>query len=530
MENLLMLENEIEVMQNNLKPVFIEIEKPIFKGSGQKGKRKVTFKNQPFFVENKKLGLSIKTQFDWGYICSNSINLSQAILLYVSNDSFVSLAYYNEFLRDFLISNSDNFELKLEDIESWLLEKRTEHIKNNNDTIDEIAAILPTQGIFPYEDFDIEKDELDVREIAISPKEIAIRMSQGTIITDPDFQRNVVWKIEQKSRFIESIILNIPIPPIYLNESKDGKYIMIDGLQRSTSVKEFLDFSLQTYSVGEDGFRLQGLKSLKHLNGKKITDLSPNLQMRIMDKKINCHIIKPSVPMSVVYDIFYRINTGGTQLTTQEIRNCIYIGPSTVLLSHLASNEHFKSATDYGLSPTRMKDKEVVLRYLAFQIFDYKQYSGNIDDFLGKTMQHVNTLGVNNIIDFHSQDIFLNKNNEEYKQKLIDALINIQKIKELINDFERVMRLTNEFFGKSNFRCPINGKRGRINVAVLESVSYFFALNDEEILIKNRQKIQHNFEKLIADQDYLDTVRLSTGDKASVVKRFEKAIDILGSF
>lgn len=498
----------------------------VFIGVRQNRQKTITFKDKPFFIENKRLGLNVNTPFDWGVINSGSINLSQAILLFVSSDPTTSINLHRAFLEDFLLPPKINFEIKLEDVQNWVAKKLTLPAKKEQQKEEETTNQTLTQGIYPY-DFDVEKEELDIRETALSPKEIAIRMSQGAIITDPDFQRNVVWKIEQKSRFIESIILNIPIPPIYLNESTDGRYIMIDGLQRSTAMREFLDFNLQTYSVGDGGFRLQGLKALKHLNGKNITDLSPNIQMRILDKKINCHVIKPSVPMSVVYDIFHRINTGGTQLTAQEIRNCVYIGPSTVLLGYLASKDYFKEATDFGLSPKRMKDKEVVLRYLAFQIFNYKHYSGNMDDFLGKVMQHLNTLGVNDIIDFHSQDIFLHKDNEEFKEKLISALKNNEVINKLIVDFEKVMRLTSDFFGKSNFRFPMYGGRGRINVAILESVSFFFSLYDEEFLITNKKKIQENFEKLVMDNEYLESVRLSTGDRSSVITRFEKAIDTL---
>lgn len=517
------LRSIIQKDSNALKAKFI--------GLKEDDKNIVMYNNEIFSIENKKLGLSKNTIFDWGTISSNSINLSQAILFAISNDVNTSLTFYGDFLRKFLLQDDmkykDKFELQFEDIKSWLDQKLAEIKVGEDNSSDNINKELTLKSIYPY-DFNVETEELDIREMPLTPKEIAIRMIKGTLITDPDFQRNVVWSEVQKSQFIESIILNIPIPPIYLNESKNGTYIMIDGLQRSTAIKEFLDFKIAKYEVGNSGFKLQGLNALKSFNKKNVTELSEALRTRILDKKINCHIIKPSVPMSVVYDIFNRINTGGTQLTSQEIRNCVYIGPSTVLLAHLSEKDYFKCAIDFGVSSKRMKDKEVVLRYLAFQIFDYKEYNGNLDDFLGKTMQHLNTIGINNIIDFNSQDIFLNKNNEEYKKQLINNLINIPKINNLIKDFHKVMKLTFSFFGQYNFRLPTFGSRGRINVAVLESVSYFFSMHEESFLLKNKRKIQDNFAILLEDDDYQDSVKFSTGDKNSVITRFEKAIDILG--
>ena len=132
---------------------------------------------------------------------------------------------------------------------------------------------------------------------------------QGKVEIDPDFQRNLVWSQEKKSGFIESIILNIPLPPLYFNQDKQGNWIVVDGLQRSTTLRDFVT----------NKFPLKGMKALPWLNGKRFRDLE-DIRARIEDKGLLYYLIKPSVHLSVIHDIFNRINTGGTQLQRQEIR------------------------------------------------------------------------------------------------------------------------------------------------------------------------------------------------------------------
>jgi hypothetical protein len=354
--------------------------------------------------------------------------------------------------------------------------------------LDEDAPEEDDGGIYPYDP--TEKD-IDIREDPHTVYELIRKYDQGRLITNPEFQRNLVWKPEQKSKFIESILLNFPLPPWYINQAVNGKYIVVDGLQRTSTLNEYL----------KDKFALQGLKALPHLNGNKFSELEHipgNYQARIEDKKIILYVIKPSVPSKVIIDIFSRINTGGTQLNQQEIRNCIFSGASTQLLKKLAETKYFKTAIDEGVSATRMKDQEVILRYLAFQIFDYEQdYRGDMSDFLEKAMKKINKMSASEIDD-------------------------------LKQDFERVMRTTSDFFGRNNFRLPINNNRGRISIAILESVAYFFSKHDNEFLQLHREKIKDNFQVLLQDDQYLDAVKSATSGKNKVKIRFEQAQTILG--
>ncbi len=360
--------------------------------------------------------------------------------------------------------------------------------QDDNVIITDADAEEESTGLYPY---DPTEEDIDIREAPHTVFELMRKYDQGKLINNPDFQRNLVWETEQKSRFIESIILNFPLPSFYVNQTREGKYIVVDGLQRTSTLHEFVN----------DEFELMGLKALPKLNGynfSELTKLAGDYQTRIEDKKLSFYVIKPSVSIQVVYDIFNRINTGGTILNRQEVRNCIFIGKASQLLKELSEQDYFKKAIDNGISPKRMKDREAVLRYLAFKMIDYKiDYHGDMSDFVEKAMRKINLM----------------------------AEIEIEELKA---DFKRVMTLTFEFFGQINFRLPNNQTRGKINIAILESICYFFSVKSDSFLLNNKQRIKSNFDKLLKNQDYLEAVRFTTSNRNYVINRFKLAQEILG--
>jgi hypothetical protein len=362
----------------------------------------------------------------------------------------------------------------------------------NDDTVSEyeheVIDDLGDGGLYPY---DPTSTDIDIREEPQTIYELVVRKyDRGKVILSPNFQRGFVWSKKQMSQFVESVLLNFPLPPLYINQDIEGNYIVVDGRQRITTLRRFLS----------DEFKLQDLEALTELNGQKFSTLSGVLQSKIEDKKLNLYLIKPSVPLEVVYDIFYRINTKGTSLNRQEIRNCIFLGKATELLKKLAEKEIFKQATDNGISPKRMKDQEAVLRFLAFKIFDYRtDYKGNMSNFLEDAMRTINV-------------------------KYTDA-----KLKDLDLDFERAMRLSFDFFGIQNFRFPTSKTRGSINMAMFETVVYFFSIQNDDFLLNNKEQIQRNFEILLNDEIYKNAVKGGTGNKVSVSTRFDRVQAILGN-
>lgn len=323
----------------------------------------------------------------------------------------------------------------------------------------------------------IEKEHQTVYELVVR------KQQRGLLELDPDFQRNFVWKRDQQSRFIESLLLNFPLPPIYLNRTQNGKLIVVDGRQRITTLKLFMDNKL----------KLRGLTTLPHLNGLRFRDLiklDARYQTRVEDTQLFVYIIPPSVPVEVVYDIFNRINTGGTQLQRQEIRNCIFIGKSTALLGKLSQKDYFKQAIDNNISPNRLKDQEAILRCLAFRIQNKDDYKGGMNAFVDRSMQRINQMNDN-------------------------------EIASLEQDFEKAMTWSYDFFEGSNFRIPRNGKRGRINIALMEAVANWFMSQEEDYLTQNKEAIQAGFAKLVAAPALIDAVRVSTSDQSRVAARFK---------
>lgn len=334
---------------------------------------------------------------------------------------------------------------------------------------------------------------IDVKESKFSIFDYLRKVGKNQILLNPDFQRNEVWTIEQNSRFIESVILNIPIPPIYLKENQQGKKIVVDGLQRTTALISFFK--------GE--YQLTGLHVCPNLNGLTVNDITHNpdlshLLTKIEDKQLNFYILPLSTPMAVVYDIFNRINTGGTNLSTQEIRNCVLIGHSTIILKALATNAVINDAIDYGIKDKRMKLREAILRCLAFVVLDYqKLYRNSMNGFLEQSMIVINKMS-----------------NTE-----------IDQLKEVcVETFAETLRV----FGNRNFRIPTPYTRGRLNIAVMETVFYcFFNLRNKNIN-KTDEELRKNFDLMLNDASYIDAVRNSTSSTLKVKNRFELASKYFG--
>lgn len=358
----------------------------------------------------------------------------------------------------------------------------TEVIEKDEDTA--IEDKKDDGGLYPY---DPAYSSIEIGEEPFSIFEYLRQLEKGKIIIQPDFQRNQVWNKVQKSQFIESILLNFPLPPIYLNETKEAQYIVIDGLQRTTALQEFY--------LGE--FELVGIEALPKYNGSNFKGLPEALQSKFEDKKLTIFVLKPSTPMIVIYDLFKRINTGGTQLNRQEVRNCIFIGNATRLLKELSEEYTFQEAINWGVKSTRMKDREVILRYLAFRWFDFEnEYTGDMSDYVESAMKKIN------------------KMNEE-------------SIVEMKTDFLRVMEWSFAIWERSNFRIPTEQTRGTINTAILETVCTYLSSKSDEFLELNQKTIRKNYDRLIDDNVYYEAVTKSTGNKAKVLDRFKIAFEIL---
>ena len=216
-------------------------------------------------------------------------------------------------------------------------------------------------------------------------------IEEGDINLSPDFQRKFVWNdIGAQSRLIESIMLRIPLPNFYMAQDRSGVLQVIDGLQRLTVIRHFLN----------NKFRLKNLKYLREEEGKFFRDRDPDQSIdqryrkRIMQTQIMVNIIDPQTPMDVKFDIFKRINQGGRSLNAQEIRNCMSSPGTRDLIQSLSVSKKFLRATDNSVGSGRMQDQELVLRFLAFRLAHYTlsldEYAGNLSRLLDHAIDVLN--------------------------------------------------------------------------------------------------------------------------------------------
>ncbi len=262
-------------------------------------------------------------------------------------------------------------------------------------------------------------------------------------VIDPEFQRHQVWNNTQKSELIESILLGIPIPIFYFFEMNDGQKQVLDGRQRLSAIFDYLD----------GNFKLSHLKILPDLNTKHIYELDGLSQSKIEDYSISAYVIQPPTPERIKFEIFERVNRGGTPLNNQEMRNALYQGPATHLLHELSESKEFRQATGDSIKSIRMKDRYVILRFLSFYMLEQGwinglTYNGDIDNFLAKTMQ------------------FINRDIQD------------EQIVQLKNIFYSSMDSCFRCLGENAFRFDKKEGAARrpINMALFDVIAYFFSL------------------------------------------------------
>ena len=199
--------------------------------------------------------------------------------------------------------------------------------------------------------------EREVFTTAIDPdvRTLLAQIDEGTLVLRPSFQRASVWKTNQQSKLVESLILNIPIPPLFFAEDEDGARVVVDGQQRLLAIDEF--------RKGE--YKLTGLEVLSSLNSKYWRDISSREQRRIQQRVLRTIVISHKSDPEIRFEIFERLNTTGVPLTEQEIRNATNRGEFNSLLDELAHNEFFLRLLRRVEPDKRLAHHELVLRYFA---------------------------------------------------------------------------------------------------------------------------------------------------------------------
>ncbi len=337
--------------------------------------------------------------------------------------------------------------------------------------------------------------KIKIDRVQFSIFELKRRYDRGLICLDPDFQRNFVWKQKQKSELIESVIMGIPLPLIYLAETMEGNLIIVDGRQRLTTFFHFMD----------NKFALNGLKILPDLNGCRFSDFEEDKKKRkfatdIEDFQLVIQIIKYPTPDRVRFDIFDRVNRGGTPLNNQEMRNALYQGKSTRLLSSLAESEQFQNATGKSISPTHMKDRYIILRAVSFWMWregklknsdgEEIKYRSDIEEFLGYAMEQLNRASDQEIATI--QEIFLEE-----------------------------MLVIYDILGEDAFRIPTENKKRRpVSMILFESLFYFFRLIMKDSEGLDPSDITKAVQEIMEDSVFLEALTYNVDSAVHVEERF----------
>jgi hypothetical protein len=231
-------------------------------------------------------------------------------------------------------------------------------------------------------------DKIDVVTRTPVVELLLSRIKNGRIDLQPEFQRHRgIWTPRAKSRLVESLLLRIPLPTLYAAEDEDENWAIVDGIQRLTAIAEFIEPD----SVGSSPLVLRDLEYLIHFNGARFRDLPGRLQTRLRESELVVHLIRLGTPEPVKFNIFARINTGGTPLSSQELRHALIGGPARDYLRAWAELPEFLATTSGSIKSERMADREMVLRFVAFELLGPEQYrSDDFDEFLRRAMRKLN--------------------------------------------------------------------------------------------------------------------------------------------
>jgi hypothetical protein len=328
------------------------------------------------------------------------------------------------------------------------------------------------------------------------------RIDKGTMVLDPEFQRDFVWDLKKQSKLIESALLRIPLPVFYFAETHDGKQIVVDGLQRLTTFHRFMN----------NKFSLKELAFLDDLNSKRFyprlpddkrklpeDDLPQQYKNRLEDTQLTLYLIDAKVDDAVRCEIFDRVN-GGIPLTYQQMRNCLHSGKATRFLRDMAEQSDFTTATHNKLNKKTMRDREFVNRFVAFNLLEYPKYDGNMQNFLGKALDELN--------------------------KRSDV-----EVCQIGESFLKSMRVNGALFGECAFCRAIgdDDKNRHLNASLFDVLSVEFAQWDETSAVSRKDQIRERLISLLKDETFNVAITKATEFKTNVQTRFRKVEQSIGA-
>ncbi|MBK8806979.1 MAG: DUF262 domain-containing protein [Bacteroidales bacterium] len=345
--------------------------------------------------------------------------------------------------------------------------------------------------------------------IKIVPRNIGqlVELLEDNQILIPKYQRLPnLWNDTKKSRFIESLMLDLPIPLFYFDEGDDKKWYVVDGLQRMSTLEHFM---LGVGSVSKNKLKLQDLEFLAEYNGKTWDELHKDIKRRINSNQVTINLIGKGTPDEVKYTIFSRINQGDVPLKPQEIRTALFQGYRVDFLENLISEETeigklFHKVTDGSVKSKRQEDLDFISRFVAFYLQDYSTYEPDMDRFI--------TVGT----------------------KLIPNDTDLRKL--IGENLKKSFNLTWNIFNNDSYRkrTSIYDTRKPINKPIFEVLSTVFARLDD---VKNNKILQNKEEFRIkfidfqnSNKKFWNAITTGTATKDSVINRNKEFREFLNNF
>jgi len=347
---------------------------------------------------------------------------------------------------------------------------------------DELSVDEESQDDEAYVPYDITAYPSDLTLIGIHAM-----WHSGDLIV-PEFQRNFVWTIQQSSLLIESFLMGLPVPQMFLYVDDENRSLVIDGLQRMMSIVYFFDgyFGDESIQGKKQVFRLLGLSERSPFHKKTFSELTDSSQRKLKNsvlRAINIRQMNPKGEKTSVYHIFERLNTGGTPLKPQEIRNCVFRGQIVDVLRKANQDKNWRKIIGKNTFDRHQKDVELVLRVFALAT-SFGSYEKPMKEFLNRAMQ---------------------ENQTGEGRKVSEFVVAFPEICELV-----VQKLPEK---------PFHLRGGRLNVSALDSVIATLLMNRRRI----PDDLGRRYGKLKGDEKFDAATFYGTSDVAVVKDRFEAA-------
>jgi hypothetical protein len=353
------------------------------------------------------------------------------------------------------------------------------------------------ENAYRMDDIPKEKRTLNTVSYDYSVEYIYDLIQKGKIVLEVPFQRKQIWKTDKASSLVESIIMNVPIPPLYFSEEDDGKWLVLDGLQRLSSIKDFYNNS----------FALNKLEVLKDLDKCKYSDLNPKSKSLLDDGLFRVIVIRRDSHPDIKYDIFMRLNQGAVTLNYQELRNCLYRGKLNDMAKLLCSeNQGFLDILKQKKPHQRYLDVEFVIRYFAFSDNIVKAECGDyvLNNYKSKLVQYLNEYMAGKK-DFNDDNVVL------YKQRFN----------------ETIQKVLSVFSAESAFRDP-SGSNPKLYRTIADFVMPSFERLSMDYIRTNRESIIQKYNEFLQLPEIRNSLSKGSSDKNAVNLRIGKWFGLFG--